>query len=67
MGGKKLQKKLHRRAEVDNEWLKIWKIFVFKLLPFPLPTKFNALLKMAVYIYVGYKYFFPVHKDNGLK
>lgn len=56
MGGKKL----HRIAgKVHNKWLKIWKRLVFKLLPLPLPTKFNALLKMAIYIDVGYKYFFP--------
>lgn len=45
-------------GKVDNEWLKICKRLVFKLLPFPLPTKFNALFTMAVYIDVGDKYFF---------
>lgn len=64
MGGKKP----HRIAgEVDNKQLKIWKRLVFKLFIFPVPTKFNALLKMAIYIYVGCKDFFPVHRDNGLK
>lgn len=44
--------------KVGNKWLKMCKRLVFKLLPFPLPTKFNALFTMGINIEVGYNYFF---------
>lgn len=41
--------------KVDNKQLKIGKGLVFKLLPFPLPTKCDELFTIAINIDVGYK------------